>query len=180
MRATDTSLAIAQVAAKVNTIGQARAALGVVSRTLEQAYSRLPDITSIADLREATRGRIDAKNAFAQRVYAIWNDDPELQDEEISAVNATKVGICMAQANDVLKDVEELANEDFWNFTELLREAIENAGRLAGQAIQSITNAIAAGGGAFVAAAWPTLLLVGAGLVGLYLVRDKLADAVTP
>jgi hypothetical protein len=173
MRASDTSVAIAQVAAKVNTIAQARAALGVVTGTLAQAYSRLDDLTSLAGLRDEARSRLDAVNRFAQRTYAIWTDDPELQEEEISAVNATKVGICLAQANDALKDVEELANEDFWDFAGLLREAIANAAKLAGDAIQSVTNAVAAGGAAFLASAWPTLLLLGAAAVGLYLVRDK-------
>lgn len=175
MRATDTAFAIADVAAKVNTIGQARAVLGTVTATLAKAYGRLDELTNLAGLRDEARSRLDSVNAFAGRVYATWNDDAELQDEEISAVNATKVGICMAQANDVLKDVEELANEDFWNFAELLRESLAAAGGLAGGAIQSVTNSVAAGVSAFVASAWPTLLLLGAGAVALYLVRDKVA-----
>ncbi len=175
MRATDTALAIAGVASQVSTIGQARAVLGTTTATLAQAYSRLGDLTSLAGLRDEARSRLDAINAFAGRVYSIWNDDPDLQAEEISTVNATKVGICLAQANDALKDVEELANEDFWNFAELLRESLAAAGKLAGDAIQSITNAVGAGVGAFVTSAWPTLVLVGAGIVALYIVREKVA-----
>jgi hypothetical protein len=173
MRAKDTALAIAQVASQVNTIGQARAVLGVVSTTLEQAYLRLPDITSIADLRDAVRSRLDQTNAYARRVYATWNDDPDLQDQEISAVNAAKVGAAMAQANDALKDVEELANEDFWDFGQLLRDSLANAGSLAGGAVQSVTNAIAGGVTAFIASAWPTILLVVAGAATVYILRDK-------
>lgn len=173
MRAKDTALAIAAVASRVNTIGQARAVLGTVSATLEQAYARLPEVTSVADLRDAARSRLDQVNNYAQRIYAIWTDDPELQDQEISIVNASKVGVCVAQANDALRDVEELANEDFWNFTELLEESLANAGKLAGGAAQSVTNAISGGVSAFVAAAWPTILLVAAGAAAVYFLRDK-------
>lgn len=180
MRATDTALSIASVASQVSTIGQARGVLGTVSSTLQQAYSRIPDISSTAGLRDAASARLDVVNNFAQRVYAIWNDDPELQDEEISVVNATKVGICMAQANDALKDIEEAADQDFWDFTQLLTDSLAAAGSIGGHAVQSVTNAIAAGGAAFVTAAWPTLLILGAAGVGVYLFRKQLFATVLP
>jgi hypothetical protein len=180
MASTDTALSIASVAAQVSTIGQARAVLGTVSSTLQDGYTKLPQISTTAGLRDAAQSRLDVVNNFAQRVYAIWNDDPQLQDEEISAVNATKVGICMAQASDALKDIEDAASQEFWNFTDLLNDSLAAAGSLGGNAVQSVTNAIAAGGAAFVTAAWPTLLIVGGVVVGAYLFRKEIFSAVLP
>lgn len=193
----DTSLAIAAIAARVNTIGQARAVLGVAANVIGDAYTHLPDIkantlgvilagpvlgwfesTSIDDVRAAAKSRLDAANTYAQQVYAIWNSDPDLQDEEISATNATKVGFALARANDVLKDIQNLAQTDYWNFGDLLNDALAQAGQLAGSAVQSVTNAIAAGTAAFVWSSWPTLLLI-AGAVGVYVFRKPIIAAIS-
>jgi len=175
-RDSDNALAIARVAAQVQTIAQARAVLGAVASTLQQAYGRLDELHNVAGQRDEMRSRLDAVNAFAQRTYAIWTDDPDLQDQEISSTNASRVGVCMAQASNALKDVQELAGQDFWNFAEILQDSLAATGAMAGRATQSVTNAIAAGGSAFVTAAWSTILVVAiAG--GIYFFRRPIVAA---
>jgi hypothetical protein len=170
------AIALAAVAAKITTIGDARAALGVVSHTLANAYERLPDITTTADLRDTAREYLDQVNSYAQRIYRIWNDDPDLQDEDISTLNASKVGLCISQANKALSDIENLANTEYWDIAEAIEEVLRTVGHVAGATIQAIGNAVAAGGTALFAAAWPTLLVAGL-IAGVYYFRKPIFAA---
>lgn len=185
------SLAIAKAAAKVTTIGQARAALGVVTSVLRQAYEKIDQVdqigaadivtgfaalkySSVRELRQAARDRLDVVNAYAGRIYAIWTGDADLQDEEISTTNALKVALCCAQANDALENVEQLAHEKLWDLASLLEESVRATGQIAGASVQAVTSAVAAGVGAFVWGAWPTLLVIG---VALFVLREPVKKA---
>jgi len=159
MSADDTSATIAAVAAEVRTVGDARATLGKTAELLNDAYGRLPDITG-ADNRDAARDLLDEANDYAQRVYA---DLPtEDLDAAIDASTALRVGGAFGTTRRALRRIEEAANTTYWDYAGALHETLTTAGTAAGDAVQSVTNAVAAGGAAFIASAWPTLLLVGA------------------
>jgi len=178
------ALALAAASAKITNVGEIRAAMGAVANTLAQGYPYLDSISWIAGEKDAARGLLDTVNVSAQKLYAIFNtDDPTLQDEEISASRASLAGQVVAQANDALKTVEAAAAEDLWDIASIVSDAIDEvrriaaaAGRAAGKTLQAATNTIAAGVSAFVVAAWPTLLLVGAGLVA-YHYRGRIVAA---
>jgi len=162
---------LAAVAAKVTTIGAARAALGECTRLLQAGYAKInqADLWDEDELKEACRDRLDVVNAYAQGIYAtIGTSDPDLQAEEISALNCSRVGLVIAQTDDALSDIDEAINENTFDVAGTLKLALAIAGETAGSAVQSVTNAVAAGGAAFIASAWPTLV-IGAAAVGLVL-----------
>ena len=161
---------LAAVAAKVTTIGRARMALGKCTELLQAGYAKINQASLWDDdeLKGAMRDRLDVVNAYAQGIYAtIGTDDPDLQEEEISAISAGRVGLVIAQTDEALTDIDEAIHENTFDVAATLGLALAIAGDTAGSAVQSVTNAVAAGGAAFVAAAWPTLLM-GAAAVGLY------------
>ncbi len=172
------ALAIAATAAKISTIGELRAAMGAVTLTLSQAYARLPDIGFIAGERKAATDLLDTVNKSAHLLYAKYNDDADLQDEEISTWNAHLAGQVISQANDALKTVERAANEDLWNVADIVDDALATVGHKAGATVQGVTNAITAGASAFVSAAWPTVLL-GIIVVGVYIYRRPILAALS-
>lgn len=164
------SIALASVAAKIDTIAQVRAAMGAVTVTLAEGYSKLDEITSIAGVKDAARSLLDTVNKSAGILYNIYNDDPDLQDEEISTYHAHIAGVIISEANDALTSVEKAADFSFWDIAAIVDQALATVGAAVGSTLQGITNAIAAGGSAFFTAAWPTLAIIGAALaVGLYL-----------
>lgn len=167
---------LAATASKITTIGQVRAAMGAVSATLAQGYPYLDQISWIAGEKDAARALLDTVNTSAQKLYAIYNDDPELQDEEISTWHATVAGQIISEANDALKTVEQAAKQDLWDIASIVDDALANVGQAAGQTIQKVTNSVAAGAAAFAFAAWPTILII-AGLGLAYLYRGKIAAA---
>lgn len=185
MAQSDNSLTLTAVAAQITTIGAARAALGKVSEVLREAYGRLDAIGggagsaivnlgtgALDEVKEAARQRLDVVNAYAQGIYAtIGTSDPDLQGEEIGALTCARIGLVLAQAQDALKDVENAADETYWDFASLIRDSLAESGAIAGTAIQKLTNGIAAGGAALVASAWPTILAVGVGVAAYLWVR---------
>jgi hypothetical protein len=162
--ADDTSATIAAVAAEVHTVGEARATLGATTTMLADAYGRLGDITG-ADNRDAARELLDQANDYAARVYAELPSDN--LGQAIDATTALRVGGAFGTARRALRRVEDAADTVYWDYVGALHEALAAAGGAAGDAVQSVTNAVAAGGAAFIASAWPTLLLVG-GAVALW------------
>jgi hypothetical protein len=168
----DNAATIAAVAASIQTVGQARAALGAASDLLKQAYEKLPVISTTADLRQAASDRLDVVNAYASGIYAILPADDASQGNQIDTLTANRVGLALAQSQDALKDIEDTANLEIWNIRAILTDAISTAATWTGGGIQAVTNAVAAGGSAFVASAWPTLLIVGVVLAGLLLLRS--------
>ena len=171
------ALSIAATAAKIQTIADIRAAMGAVTLTLSQAYARLDDISWIAGEKKAATDLIDTVNKSAQLLYAKYNDDPDLQDEDISAWNAHLAGQVIAQANDALTTVENAANENLWDISSIVDDALVTVGHKVGTTIQGVTNAIAGGASAFLSAAWPTVLLVAGGVI-LYVYRKPILNAI--
>ncbi len=165
----DNAITIAQVAASVQTVGQARAVLGKISELLREAYAKLEDVTNIEGVRDAARSRIDVVNAYAGGIYAVMPSDQASQDLPLDANQARRVGLAMAQAQDALKDTEEAAGLEVWDVSAILSETVASVGGTVGGGLSSVTNSIAAGGAAFVSAAWP-VVIVALVLVGGYAV----------
>lgn len=80
---TDPRVSIAAAAAKTNR--QARAQLGVAATYLRRAYELLPELSSMAGVRDAARELLDRSNLYAQAVYAKLPDDDGPIDETTRA-----------------------------------------------------------------------------------------------
>jgi len=169
------AFALANTASKIQTVAQVRAAMGAVTLTLSRGYALLPDITNAASLRDEAQGLLDKVNETATKLYNVYTGDPDLQDEEISAWHAHVAGMVISDANDALKLVTEATSIQF-DIAGIVNDALKAVGTAAGNAVQSVTNAVTAGATAFVWASWPSLLLIGSGLF-LYLNRDKVLSA---
>lgn len=187
MSASDTKLAVASVASGIQSIGQARAALGVVTQVLQDGYAQLDRLTSLADVRDTARSLLDSNNAYAAKIYATWTDEPDLQDEEISLLKSTQVATCLEQARSNVRLIEDIAAEDIWNFVQLLQSALREAvgiAETAGTVLASAIRVPLAFGAALLAGLWPIVLLVGFAAVIFFWARGRIIKeilkAVTP
>lgn len=199
------TLSTAALAARVTTIGAARAVLGKCSLLLHEAYPYLdmvaggrgnsvlgavasagsavgvlPDLdAAYEELRASTRSSLDIARAYVEGIYAtIGTADPLLQDEEISAKNAARVGVAMMQTEEAIQDVEEAIKETYLDFGEVMSEVLAGAGATAAGAVSSVAASVAAGGAAFLYGAWPVLLGVGVLVVGVAIWRGRAVAAV--
>lgn len=172
------TLALAAVAAKIQNIGQLRAAMGAVASTLQQGYAKLDEITTVADVRDAARSLLDVVNGSAQKLYNIYNDDPTLQDEEISTYHAHIAGVVVGEANDALKAVEDAAKFDFWNIAAIVDEAISQVGAIAGATLKTVVNAAVAGSSAFLSAAGWSVIAVVAIIAAILYARYRIGEKV--
>ncbi len=176
MASTDTKLAIAKIASSVQTIGQARAALGATTRVLSDGYAKLDSLTSVAGVRDSARSLLDQNNAYAARIYATWNDDPELQDEDISILKCTQVAACLEMARSNVRLIEDIAKEDLWSFASILEEAIK-AVAAAGNGLAQIIKIPLAFGAGMLQGLWPILLVVGFGFIIFFWARGRALKA---
>lgn len=193
---------LAASASRITTVGAARAVLGEITAVLHQAYGKLDEIgrgfgnavlggssphhetsqgtldDANAETRDAARARLDGVNNFAARIYdAIGTADPDLQAEEISAWNSSRVALCMVQTQDALDDVEAAIGSTLWDFPQTMQDITAGIGETAGNAVQATGNAIAAGATAFVAGAWKTLAVAGV-VATLYVFRAPILRAI--
>lgn len=177
------ALALASVAAQIQTAGQLRVAMGAVAQILQQGYTALAwtgPATSLPNLLEGTtaaaKSLLDTVNQSAQLLYNIYPTDGSLDDQDISTAHAINAGQVLSEANDAVTSVEAAIGTNVGNVAQFVQDALTASGQLGGQAVQSVTNAVAAAGAAFVSSAWPTLLIIGVG-VGIYLFRKPLLRA---
>jgi hypothetical protein len=167
---------LAAVAAQVTTIGRARAALGKCTELLQVAYAKVNDASlwDEDELKDACRDRLDVVNAYAQGIYAmIGTDDPDLQEEEISALNASRVGLVIAQTDEACEDIDEAINENTFDVAATVEEGLRLAGEMAGNAIKRALNGAAAAGASFVFQTWYWWLIGGAAVGVYFLVRSR-------
>ena len=180
MSTADTKLAIAKIASSVQTIGQARAALGATTRVLSEGYAKLDELTSVADVRDTARSLLDSNNAYAARIYSTWNDDPDLQDQEISVLKCTQVATCLEQARSNVRLIEDIASQDLWSFASILSEAIAAAvglGKDVGNGLTQLIKVPLAFGAGMLQGLWPVLLLAGFGVVIFFWARKRALKA---
>lgn len=166
MAKSDSPFAIAALAAKVHTVGQARAALGAVADTLQDGYKRLPEITGLADLQEESRRQLDIANAYAQGVYAIYSGaTPDLFDEEISFSNAARVGLAMERARQTLREIEDAANTEWWDLAAIIAAALAAVKTAVDWTAKTVANAAAAVAAPLLSTFWPYLAIIALGIV---------------
>lgn len=188
MSTTDNAATIAAIASSIQTVGEARAALGKVAELLQQGYSRVDGRltgsfapVAAGELRAAARSRLDVVNNYAHKTYESLSSDDADQADQIGILDASRVGLSLAQAQDALKDIEAVEAEDIWNIADLLKDSVANAAHLAGSTagsvIQTAGNAVAGAGSAVFQQAWPVLLVV-AGAAILYVFRAPLLRVV--
>jgi hypothetical protein len=168
------AFALAKVAAQIQNAGQLRAAMGAVASTLSEGYSKLGDISWIAGEKEAAQSLLDTVNKSAGILYNIYPSDGSLDDQDISTGHAISAGRVISEANDALKSVEQAANENLWDIATIVNDALSTVGKTVGGGLQAVVNAAASGGVAFIASAWPSLLLIGFGVVIFFWARARL------
>lgn len=182
MGASDNALTIASVAATVQTVGQGRAVLGKVAELLKQAYglvdtiggadhpltSNTLGILATSETRDAAKSRIDVVNAYAGGVFALLPADDARQTDLLTTRQSGQIALCMRQAQDALKDIEEAAGVDYWDLSQIFSDTVASVAGRVGGGLQAVTNAAAAGGAALFSSAWP-LALGAVVLLGGYL-----------
>lgn len=160
MAKTDTMAAIAAIAIQVQTVGQARAVLGKATELLANGYARLGDLPG--DVAEAAQDLLDGSNAYAGGIYAMLPTADAAQGQQLAAAMAGRVGAALETSRKALRQVEEDADADYWDFLGALQEVLQAVGGAAGDAVQGVVNAAAAGAGAFIKNSWGALILIGA------------------
>ena len=181
MASTDTKARVAQIATTVQTIGQARAALGVVTQVLQEGYGQLDRLTSVADVRDTARSLLDSNNAYAQKIYATWGTDPsDLLDQDISVTIQLKVATCLEQARSNVKLIEDIASEDIWDLASLLESAIKEATKIAadaGSTLANIAKVPLVFAWSMLQGLWPIVLIAGFGVVVFFWARKRALKA---
>lgn len=176
MAKSDGTFAIAALAAKVHTIGEARAVLGKAADLLQEAFAKVPDVSTIAGLRAETQRQLELANDYAQDVYRIYSGaTPDLFDEEISFANAARVGLALERARVGLRQTEDALDSEYWDIAAVLEAALQAAKSAVEWTVHQLANAAAAVTAPIVDAFWPILLVAGVGAVVVWKFRGQLA-----
>jgi len=174
---TGSAIALAEQAARIQTIGAARATLGYASEILNAADKAvdLVDFSTLAEggafqaginqvfgitssIKEELRSSIAIAQAYATGIYATYaGATPDLLDEEISTLNSTRVAFALQRALTALNSVaEEIDNpsvtggDDFIEgVREILDRVITEVVKAAANVVQGAANAAATVLGAF-------------------------------
>lgn len=171
MGKTGSAVALAEQAARIQTIGAARATLGYASEILNAADAAV-DLVDVATLYEAgplqaginkvfgitgsikeeLRSSIAIAQAYATGIYATYaGATADLLDEEISTLNSTRVAFALQRAlsalNSVVEEIENPAITDGQDFIDgirnLLDTIITKAVEAAASVVQGAANAAA-------------------------------------
>jgi len=162
MAKSDSPFAISALAAKVHTVGEARAVLGRAAEILREAYEKLPEISGLAGLQEETQRQLDIANAYAQGIYAIYaGATPDLFEEEISFQNAARVGLALERARQALRATEEATETEWWDFVSVLQAALDAVATAVKWTASTAAATVVAAGAPLLSAFWPYLLLAG-------------------
>jgi hypothetical protein len=171
------AIKLAEQAARIQTIGAARATLGYASEVLHTAYGALDliDFSTLeqggafqaglnqvfgvtSSLKDGLRDTIDIARAYAEGIYATYaGATSDLYDEEISTLNSTRVAFALQRAlqalNEVVDAVENPAITDGADFVQgvmdILDRIITAAAKAAASVVQGAANAAATILGAF-------------------------------
>lgn len=153
---------LAAVMAQIQTVDQARAALGAAAQQLRGAYENLGDVTSDADLQGATQSLLDQANTYAQQVY---NNLPSigtmgawapLADDDRARVNLALKQVLNAVA---------LANDNLGvTFASVIDDAIKSAASAVGSTLQTAVRTAVAVASQAAVSFWWLAVPAGAGL----------------
>lgn len=177
MGKTGSAVALAEQAARIQTIGAARATLGYASDVLNAADKAvdLIDFSTLAEagpvqaginavfgitgsVKEELRTSISIAQAYATGIYATYaGATPDLLDEEISTLNSTRVAFALQRAlsalNSVMEEIENPAVTSGADFVEGIREVLDRVitevVKAAANIAQGAANAAATVLGAF-------------------------------
>lgn len=180
MASTDTTFAMARLASKVQTVGQARAVLGKTAELLRDGYSKLDTLTNLGGLRDGYRDSLDIANAYAQGVYAIYSGaTPDLYDEEISIQNAARVGLSLERARKILVEIEDAAEVQWWDIVAILQEALNAVQSAITWTAGTLAKTAAAVAAPIVSTFWPWLLAIAVGLFFYFRFKGRVLTALT-
>jgi hypothetical protein len=185
------AIALAEQAARIQTIGTARACLGYATEVLHTAYEAI-DLIDVAtfeeggafqaginqvfgitgSIKDELRSSIDIARAYAEGIYATYAAaTPDLFDQEISTLNSTRVAFALQRSLTALNSVVEAienpsvtSGEDFvQGISDLLDTLITKAAAAAASIVQGAANAAATVLSAFAV----PLAIVGVVVVGI-------------
>jgi lipid-A-disaccharide synthase-like uncharacterized protein len=174
----DTTFAISALAAKVQNIGQARVVLGATADLIRQGYDRLPDISSLAGLRDQFADSLGRVNAQAQDLYKIFQGaTPDLYDQDISFQHAASIGLVLEHTRKILTEMEDAADVEWWNIVAVLQAALDSVVSAVQWTVKTAANTVALAATPLLAAFWPYLLVAGVLLV-IYMSRGQIIERV--
>lgn len=161
------ALKLAAALSDMQTVGQGRAALGVITSALRHGYQALEDVsTGGGDLRGTNREVLDNVNAYAVSIYAGLPTAEGRQADALGIADSAKIGLCASQTDDALDELARSIKVSDFDFAQSLHDAVEDVGKKIGEAAGTgLGKGIWAALFAFARSAWPLLLLVVVALV---------------
>jgi len=159
------------LAAKVQTVGGARAVLGEVSEILRDGYTKLGAFAGAggAVLDASFRAALDTANDYAQGIYAIYaGATPDLYDQEISTTNAVRIANALETSREILRELELAIQKDQWDIVGRLQAALDKAQKAIEWTAGLIGKAAAAAVTPILGAFWPYLLIIAVGLFAYF------------
>lgn len=171
----------------VQTIGQMRVALGVITQYLESGYDLLPTISTDQGLQQSAKQLLEDANTYAATIYANQPTDIPAQAYEPSWQDSARLGLLASQTEDALNRVTESAKVSDFQLGPALKSAVAQASRDISDVAQSVGetagNAAAAPFKGIMAAVIAfldgakTFLIIGGVVVVVYVFRKPLLGA---
>jgi hypothetical protein len=138
----------------VQTIGQLRAALGVITAYLKSGYDLLPSISTDQGLRASTQSLLDDANTYAKTIYDNQPTDLPAQAYEVSWQDSARLGLLASQTETALNRVTASANASDFQLGPALKAAVAQVGA----GISDAANAVGDTAGNVAAAPFKGLL----------------------
>jgi hypothetical protein len=133
--------------ADVQTVGQARAACGVMSSYLSLGYGLLPSISTSGGgegLRAQIQSYLDQTNGYVAEVYNVQPTDAASQGNDVGFIDAGRLGFAAGQVDDVLAEATKAANVSQFDFGTALKKAVNEITSSVSDAASGVGSTIGA------------------------------------
>lgn len=166
---------LADISARVSTVGMARAAIGHATTVLAGGYARLGDVTGLAGLDDAARSLLDQCRAYADKIYTGLPSDVPAQAFDLSTKQRLQVAEVVRECSEATAAVNDAAGLELsWDdFVAGFVSVVEVAGSVAGKALDLGGRGVFVLLWAFVRSAWWVLLIVA---LAIFFLRRRLAN----
>lgn len=167
---------LADLSAKISTVGQARAAIGHATDVLSQGYGQLANVTDLAGLDDAAKSLLDQSNAYATKVYGMLETDDASQTRALTLTERLRAAEVVRECSEATASVIDATKVEFLSWDDFVTgflTVVSAVGGAAGAVLELGGKGIAVLVWSFVRQAWPVLVAVVVVLVLLLYVRRR-------